>query len=131
MGNLLLDIVNYLITQGVVTADGTDVFRDNMPDNPDNLVSVFEGQGVPAFVCDAENRSIQVSVRNTSYIACKTKIRSIFTLFHSNETEGRYINFTATRWGLVGCRGTPFKLKEDESKRTIFVFNMSIITHKD
>ena len=131
MGNLLLDIVNYLITQGVVTADGTDVFRDNMPDSPDNLVALFEGQGVPAVVCDAENRSVQFQVRNKSYTACKTKIRSIFALFHLNEIEEQYIDFTATRWSLVTCRGTPFKLKEDESKRTVFVFNMSVITHKD
>jgi len=63
MANLLLDIVNYLIAQGKVT---TDAFRDSMPDKPDSLVSLYESSGVPARICDAENRSVQIQVRDNS-----------------------------------------------------------------
>ena len=131
MADLLVDFVNYLINQGKATADGTDIFRDNMPDSPNNLISVFESMGSAAFSCDAVNRSVQLQIRNKSYSAGKTKIDGLFSLFQKNEIEDRQIWLTATRWSIISCTGTPFKLKEDESKRTIFLFNLSVITHKD
>lgn len=129
MANLLLDLVSHLITHEKVTA--SDSFRDGMPDKPDNLVSLYESSGVPARICDAENRSVQIQVRDNSYATCRTRIRDIYSLFHKDEMEDRLMMLTATRWSIVSCRGTPFKLRRDESKRTIFSFNMSIVTHKD
>jgi len=131
MADLLLDVVNYLITQGKATAYGTDIFEDNMPDTPNNLISVFESVGSAAFSCDAVNRSVQLQVRDNDYLTGKTKINGLFSLFQKNEIEDRQIWLTATRWSINSCTGTPFKLKEDESKRTIFLFNLSVITHKD
>ena len=64
MADLLLDLVNYGIGQGVFTADGNDVFRDIMPDEPANCSALIEYMGEVAFINNMANRSIQVRVRN-------------------------------------------------------------------
>ena len=131
MENLLLDVIEYMIAQGVVTGANIDTFTDYLPDTPHNAIGLYEYAGTPAFIGDFANRSISVQVRNKSHENGRVKIQSIYNLFHKEEMEDSIIMLTATRWSIIHCRSTPSKLRVDESKRTIFVFNMGVLTSKD
>ena len=131
MADFLLDIANYWITKTLVTAVGTDIFLDILPDSPDNCVAIVEYAGETSFINNALNRSIQVRVRNTVRATAKSKIIALYEIVYDPETEIRIVDFTATRWGIVTPRQYPFQLDKDENKRFIFVFNMGIVTVGD
>ena len=61
MSEFLLDIVNFWIAETIVTADGTDIFRGIMPDEPDDCVAVIEYPGEVSFINNTLNRSVNVS----------------------------------------------------------------------
>ena len=129
--NLLADIITYMIAQGVVSAGGTDAFYGTLPNKPDNLVALIEYSGNSAFSANFGNRSIQVNVRNISDSAASSKIWDVYNLFHSEDIEARIIDLTASRWAIFSCRQSPFKLKEDEKKRSIYLFNMGVLAHDE
>lgn len=131
MADLLLDIVNFWINESLVTADGTDIFRDIMPDEPDNCIAIVEYAGEVSFINNAVNRSIQVRVRNTDHDDAKSKIVALYKSVYDPEADVRIIDFTATRWGIVKPRNYPYSLTRDKNNRFIFVFNMGIVTVGD
>ena len=131
MPDLLLDLVTYGIDQEIFTADGTDVFRDYMPDEPDNCSSVHEYLGEVAFINNILNRSIQIRVRNTDYVNGKAKAVAIYEALYQPEAEIRIIDFTASRWGIVKAREYPYLLNRDERDRYIFTFRLGIVTVGD
>jgi len=131
MADLLLDIVNYWIGESLVTADGTDIFRDILPDTPDSCVAIVEYAGEVSFINNTINRSIQVRVRDADHDDAKSLIVSLYDSVYDPEAEIRIIDFTATRWGIVTARNYPYQLDRDEDKRYIFVFNMGIVTIGD
>ena len=117
MADLLLDIVNYWIDQALVTADGTDIFRDILPDQPDNCIAVVEYSGEVSFLNNMANRSVQVRVRNTDHDNAKSKILDLYESVYEPESGIRIIDFTAGRWGIVKPRNYPYSLSRDEDKR--------------
>lgn len=129
--NLLLDIITYMKAQGVVSNGGTDAFYGTFPNKPDNLVTLLEYSGDAAFTANFGNRSIQVNARNTDDSEALSKIWDIYNLFHAENMEDRIIDLTASRWAIFSCRQSPFKLKEDESKRSIYLFNMGVTAHDE
>lgn len=132
--NLLLDLVTYLTiyASDVVTADGTDIFRDWVPDSPDNLVSLNEYEGMSSSISNADNRSIQVLVRNTSYETARKNIWKIYNLLYDPENEVKIIDdITATRWVIISAKQPPFSLPRSDDGRAIFIFNMGVISHRD
>jgi len=131
MADLLLDMVNYAIAQDVVTGDGVDIFRDFMPDGPDNCVALIEYSGEVAFINNMLNRSIQVRIRNTDYVNCKVKAIAMYDILYQPESEIRIVDFTATRWGIVKAREYPYLLNRDERDRYIFTFRLGIVTIGD
>ena len=131
MADLLLDLVNYGIEQEVFTEEDVDVFRDIMPDEPDNCSSLHEYSGEVAFINNMLNRSIQVRVRNADYINGKAKAIAIYNILYQPESELRIIDFTATRWGIVKAREYPYLLNRDERDRNIFTFRLGIVTIGD
>lgn len=135
MSDLLLDLVTYWKNEGIVTADGTDAFRDIQPDNPNlpaNMVSVHEypASGI-AFINNTANRSIQIRVRNTDYAIGKSKAMELYNSLYDPEAEVRIIDFSATRWGIVKTRELPYLLNKDETERYIFTFRLGIVTVGD
>ena len=123
---LLLDMVLYLKSQGLVIDDGIDAFRDFTPDSPDNVVALHEYRGDPNVQFEpAVNRSIQVSVRNLVADEARKKALDIFK---SLQSENLIVNFTAERWGQVYLRQTPFRLGSDSLNRTTYCFNLGVTT---
>lgn len=129
---LLLDIALFLKSKSLVSGDGIDTFRDIFPEEPDNIVVLYEYAGSPAFLQDsAVHRSVQISARNSDADAARQKIVSIFTAFQTaQKTDGR-VDLTSKRWAQVYLRQPPFLLRRDENNRTIYVFNIGVTTTID
>lgn len=129
MSDLLLDFVSYLVAQGAVQGDGVDIFRDNTPDSPDSLVTLFEYQGEPAPLNEAiAHRSVQIVARASSATAAKLKARELYALV---SPLNRYLKLTAERWCQLYPRQTPFKIKTDSSGRIYYGFNLGVTTYND
>lgn len=130
MSPLLLDIVNYFASLGLVLGDGIDCFRDFRPETPDSVVALFEypGEEVPYYEDAIAHRSVQVTVRDADAAAAKAKAQE---LFNALKSDTKFIRFNDKRWGQVTLRQTPFKIKQDENNRTIYGFNVGITTNID
>lgn len=123
---LLLDIVTYLTNEGAIQGDGIDTFRDFIPESPDNIVALNEYAGSPIVPYEnSVHRSVQVSVRNKSADAARTKALEIFRLLRS---DNLIVDFTPERWGQVYLRQPPFRSKTDSSDRVTYSFNMGVTT---
>jgi hypothetical protein len=130
VSDLLKDIQAYLIAGGLGTADGTDLFRDKIPDSPDAIIVLSEYIGSPGSLgIGASDRSVQVIVRHTTYTAAKLKSWNVYKRLVDEENPIK--NFTLTRWGIVHSRHTPIKFEEDSQARILFVFNLGITTAGD
>lgn len=132
MSNLLKVFANHLHINNIGVASGgnRDIVVDSMPDAPDNLIAIFEYRGDSSSVANADNRSINVKVRNTSYDDTRSKIWEIYSLYKP-ENDQKILMLDNTRWCIFKPRGTPFKLETDESDREVFNMNISIITDRD
>lgn len=125
---LLLDIVTFLTSAGVIEGDGIDTFRDFIPETPDNLIAITEYAGSPPVPFDtAVHRSVQVSVRNKSADEARKKALELFKALCPT-LEDKRVDFTSERWGQVTLRGTPYRMKTDSSDRVTYGFNMGITT---
>lgn len=125
---LLLDIVTYLTSNGVIDGDGVDTFRDFIPEMPDNVVAITEYSGSPPVPYDTTvHRSVQVSVRNKNADAARRKALELYEVLRPTSEDCR-VDFTPERWGQVSIRQTPFRMKTDSSDRVTYGFNMGITT---
>lgn len=127
---LLDDIASYLASFGVGTV-GTDIYKGFMPDQPDNLVALFEYAGSPTelTMCDSptlERPGLQVRVRNISYAAGRAKIEAIVDILHGlgNTVLG------STRYLLIRANQSPESLGLDANNRSEFVVNFSVLKER-
>ena len=130
MSDLLKDIEDYLIAGNLAVADGTDLFRDKVPDSPDTAIIISEYGGIlPTLGVAAYDRSVQIIVRDKTYAGAKRTSWGLFNyLVAANEP---IVNITPTRWGIIHGRAMPFKFQEDKQARIWFVFNLGITTIGD
>ncbi len=76
---LLSDILTYLDTQGLITAEGTDGFINYQPDSPDDIVVVNEYGSSPMTIgLDIFTRDVQVVVRRATDELAESGINAIF-----------------------------------------------------
>ncbi len=126
---LLLDIVTFLTSKGVIKGDGIDTFRDFIPETPDFLVSVTEYKGSPMVHFEpSAHRSVQISVRDKSADVARSKALELFKTFQSSLSNDLRLDFTSERWGQVSLRQPPFRMSTDSSDRVTYGFNMGITT---
>lgn len=129
MATLLLDIATFLVAQHMCVADGTDLFRDIIPEKPDSLVSLYEYKSDPPSLFDqAVNRSVQITCRDKNSDVARQKALAIYKCIDSFRDEAGSVYFTPNRFGQVHFRQTPFKMKIDENDRAYYTFNMGITT---
>lgn len=120
---LLDDIGQYLQSKSIGTL-GVDIFLGMMPDQPDNLVALFEYAGSPPDLnWNGEYPSLQVMVRNTSYPAGRTKIEQVRDVLHGLCEQ--VIN--GTRYLLIKAKQSPESLGRDDNNRCEFVINFDVI----
>lgn len=126
-----MDLVQWLISEGHVTADGVDIFRDFRPDTPENVVSLYEydsmlptKKGIKASV-----RYVQITVRNSSVDDAKNKCMAIFKSFE--ESDEAIMELASGRWVIMIPRQMPFKIGIDDNGLTTYGFNVAITTNTD
>lgn len=129
MNPLLLDIIEYFTALGLVQGDGIDCFRDFSPEKPDNVIVVYEYQGLEVKqYTGVAHRSVQITVRDLVANTARVKALELFNALVTDDTANR-IDFTADRWGQVTLRSTPYKIKIDENSRTVYGFEIGITTN--
>ncbi len=128
MVDLLLDLINYIKDQGIISGDGIDAFRDKSPASPDECFYMLEYRGRPQGIGNFGIRWVQFNYRAASYSVAKKKCTDIFKLFGIVDEDQR-IQINADRWLILHCIGSPFKSAVDEQGRTIFTFNARIFTY--
>lgn len=127
--SLLLSLVEYCVTKGVLTGYGEDAFIDFTPEVPDSTVVFHEytGDALTPFM-DSVHRSVQIKVRDTSAEAARTKALQVLKVFKP-DTENLRVDFSEGLWGQVYIRQLPFKLQQDGSNRVTYCFNLGITTN--
>jgi len=137
MQPLLLDMITYFQSQGLVEGDGVDAFRDFSPEEPDDIVVLYEYTGSPHVPhVELAHRSVQVTVRAKSADNARNRALELYKSLVTEE-ETQVIVFTKDeddeklRWGQVYLRQPPALLRRDESERTVYFFNTGITTNLD
>ena len=104
------------------------VFWDFIPEEPDNIVILYEYVGfeVPYFDTDVSHRSIQISVRNNNASLAKEEA---WKIFNKLKADNKRIDFTDTVWGHLTLRQPPFKMREDKNERVFYGFNIGLTTN--
>lgn len=133
------DVAAYLITQGVGTALGTDVFvgrlPDPNPDNTDNIVGVFERPGAPplmtltgmgaASVAPPEEKTsrprMTVRVRHDTYDGGRTMIYNAFKALHGKTNT--VLGAGTVTFNLISAVQSPTHIGLDEVQRHEWVVN--------
>jgi hypothetical protein len=122
METFIDDVAEYLETNGVGTI-AEDIFVDEMPPSPDDVVMVAHTGGLEADrYLPIANPTCQVTVRNTTYSGGITKIYQIFNLLHQ-----KYDNTVLKIGGVdvmkIDAMQEPTPIGRDEASRHIFTCN--------
>ena len=142
MPDLLLDVIEYLQYEGIVQGDADDCYRDHMPEEPDKIISfreISDGDATGAGRSGI-HRMFQVAVRSSLDHPewARDKIWDIFNVLDTpdrvldmREIDDENEVYESDRWGVVEAIGTPARIKVDENGRSIYSFNVSIVTSRD
>jgi len=130
MANLLLDLTNYIINQGLATQDGLDIFRDYRPDDPDEAIFLAEYNGTAYTFDYTANRLVQVQVRSNTAAQAFNKVHLLYRAL-INPQEPIQMNLSEGRWALITPVSSPTLLTRDHKQRVIYSFNISVITSID
>lgn len=134
MAELTNDIATYLIGRSIagVTAIGTNVFLDFMPDAPDNILGLIEYAGVPPDIpIDLLDRRVQIMARSDVYATARTMAYAVFNALDKGSGRGAGVALTLTRKAVINAIQSPFYLGPDERGRHQFVFNVAVATTRD
>ena len=130
MSDMLKDIKAFLVTNNIYTS--SKIYLDSKPDSPEDVCCVFEYQGAPPDpAADFLERRVQVLTRALSYTAAKANAWAIFNLLDKSEDPEDIINLTSSRIAVISAIHQPYKLEEDNKKRTVFVCNYTVLTDRD
>lgn len=123
MADLLFDFETYFKTHNALN----ELYKDYMPDKPDEVTVVQEYQGSsPIAQIASVDRSLQFVVRSKSAATAKTKAKELYKLL---QTDDGILNLTPERWCMIFLRQTPFKIKVDDSNRVVYGFNVGVTTY--
>ena len=130
MTDLLVDMTNYAIANGIATEDGLDIFQNNMPDVPDFAIALSEYAGLPQTLgLDIGVRSVQVKVRAVSNEDARIAAWKMYNLFYNSDDP--IIAIKEDRFVVCRPRQTPYKLTVDSRNRPIWNFNMGVTTYNE
>lgn len=124
---LLDDIAAILQQRGV-----TGVYKGFMPDQPDNIVALFEYAGEPMELTMGdgdpvlERPGLQARVRNTFYPAAKAKIEAVVDILHGLADA----TINGKRYLLIKANQSPESLGLDANNRSEFVCNFSVLKER-
>lgn len=105
---------------------GTNLFLGQEPDKPNNCVTIFDTPSLPPQLtmdkAKYEYPSVQIRVRNVSYISAQGLAQDIMDQLHgrANETWG------GSLYTVITCTGSPSLLDWDENNRVRFILNINL-----
>lgn len=124
---LIDNLAQFLIDNGAVTAEGTDLFIGQFPDTEgttyDNIVLLRDTGGLePNKYVDIKQVTIQVTVRNTAYDTGYAKIDTIRDLLH-RKLDNTTLESGGADTMTIFSMQEPTHLGLDENNRHLFVCN--------
>lgn len=106
---------------------GTNLFIGKEPATPKNCVTIYDTPGFAPYLgvsgdTGYEYPSIQIRVRNTSYVNGWNMINDIKSALHGLHQE----TWNGTLYSVIYCSGDPALLDWDDNGNARFVINFNI-----
>jgi hypothetical protein len=126
MTSFAYDVAFYIagtLAQGVLA---TNVFVNDLPSSPDNVIAVFEyggsgsGKGMGSDAHPLENSALQIVVRNCDASQAQAIAYAIFTAFDQLVT----VTINSNAYTSFEPMQPPFLLERDANARVVFAFNL-------
>ena len=133
MGDLLLDIVEYLDSEDIVEGDAIDTFRDFRPHAPDQVVTLQEYAGPGGFSYgEGSVRRFQITARGSTEDPNWGRAKA-WEIYNALLFEEGVVDLRPDHdiWGILRRLQTPHKLFNDRNDRAIYGFNVSFTTKSD
>ena len=109
--SLLTDIGDYLESNSIGIVN-TDIFLSQVPDTPDDVVTVFEYAGNnPSKMADNRSPGLQIRTRSNSYETARAKIEDIYALL--GEIGNEYNDTTAAGVEINGTLYLKFEVVQE------------------
>lgn len=120
------DIKDILVAAGLSLTFGTNLFVGLEPALPNNCTTIYDTPGSkPDSTFSKENiynPSIQIKVRNNSYVAAGILINQIKDVLHNITNE----IWNGTNYILIQCNQEPFSLGPDVNGKHQWVCNFDL-----
>ena len=120
------DVKDMLVAAGLSLVFVTNLFIGHEPALPNNCVTIYDTPGSkPDSTFSKENiynPSIQIKVRNNSYVAAGILINQIKDVLHNITNEV----WNGTNYILIQCSQEPFSLGPDVNGKHQWVCNFDI-----
>lgn len=117
--SLLADIGSLL------TSVNSNIFYNDLPDTPDNCISIFYSGGQPSIhnlnsqAPTLEKPTFQVRIRNTSCATAETQAESIKDILNGKTST----TINGTLYEAIWLQGDIFNLGRDDRERTNLTVN--------
>lgn len=121
------EMAAYLEGHGVGTV-GTDLFKGKRPDNPDDIMVIYEYPGnVPEYVQDsftpkAERPQLQFLARSKDYETARLNAARMWSAVCGITNA----DLSGTRYRYVRPNGSPGLIGHDSDDRSLVAFNASV-----
>lgn len=119
------DIKDILVAGSLGLTFGTNLFIGKEPSSPKNCTTIFDTYGRPPDLALAnqgyERPSINIRVRNTSYMAGWTLANNIKNLLHGKEHE----TWNGALYTVIYCSSGPALLDWDDNNNARFIINFN------
>jgi len=126
---MLDDIGGYVASNTALTL-GTDLFLSLLPDEPGNVVGLFENSGVqPISTMGSVNLpridrpELQFIVRNTSYAAGRTLADTLWQLITSISNA----TINGTLYHRIEAVTSPYIIERDANQRSVLSCNFNVL----
>jgi len=120
------DIKDILVAGGLGLTFATNLFIGKEPASPKNCVTIFDTYGRPPDLNltdqGYERPSINIRVRNTSYMTGWTLANNIKNLLHGKEHE----TWNGTLYTVIYCSSGPAQLDWDDNNNARFIINFNL-----
>ena len=121
----LEEMADYMVTQSLATATGTDLFWSHMPDvSEDPAVCLYNDGGAGKRHNPSKGRAVRVFVRSSDYQTARQKAKDIHAAFH------RKTGLSLDTLTVLYALGTslPRSLGRDNRNRAVMSFALTVDT---
>jgi len=127
MNSISEDVKDILEMESLGLELGVDLFVAREPSSPDNCVTIFDtpGGSTPLTYDKTEQyryESIQIRVRNESYLTAYALAEDIRTVLHGLAQE----TWNGTVYSLIQCTQGPALLDWDNNNRCRVIINFNV-----